>query len=116
MAPLGFPAAVIAAIRVCGFRWLKNAVGLATEDFDEVEKDLMSSTSTKVCELWNGQEIARMVKKPLIQELIYREGKPKDGNQFCKLNDAFYEHSELALLAKRFKVLNSCRGREPDQP
>lgn len=35
----------------------------------------MSSTSTSVCELWNGQAIVRVLGSPQIVELVYREKK-----------------------------------------
>jgi hypothetical protein len=73
--PLGVPAAIIAAIRVGGPPFLKGAIGRAGESRDGIERDLMSSTSKEVCELWDGQKAVRLAAaNPIIQELIYLDG------------------------------------------
>jgi len=71
MAPLGIITAIIGAIRVGGPVWLKAIVGRARENQAAAEVELMSSTSTDVCELWNGQTIVRMMGSPQILELFY---------------------------------------------
>ena len=71
MAPLGVITAIIGAIRVGGPVWLKAIVGRARENQATAEVELMSSTSTDVCELWNGQTIVRMMGSPQILELFY---------------------------------------------
>lgn len=74
--PLGVPAAVIAAIRVGGYGSLKSAVGRAGERIGGIEKDLLSSTSNEVCELWDGEKVVKLEEtKPFIQELIYVDEK-----------------------------------------
>ncbi|KAI9890888.1 MAG: hypothetical protein M1814_003527 [Vezdaea aestivalis] len=54
LAPLGIITAIISAIRVRGPSWLKSIIGRAREPRAAVEVELSTSTSTDVCELWNG--------------------------------------------------------------
>lgn len=61
MAPLGIITAIVGAIRVGGPSWLKAIIGRARESRAVAEAELMSSTSNDVCELWNGQEIVRVM-------------------------------------------------------
>lgn len=70
MAPIGVITAVISAIRVGGPTWLKAIIGRARENRSQAEVELMSSTSHDVCELWNGQQIVRIMGRPEIVELI----------------------------------------------
>jgi hypothetical protein len=70
MAPLGVITAVVGAIRVGGPSWLKAIIGRARESRAVAEAELMSSTSNEVCELWNGQEIVRVMGKGPIREFI----------------------------------------------
>lgn len=70
MAPLGIITAIVAAIRVRGPSWLKALIGRARESRAISEAELMSSTSDDVCELWNGQEIVRVMGKGPIREFI----------------------------------------------
>lgn len=71
MVPLGILTAVVGAIRCGGPRWLKAIVGRAKESRAMVEVELMSSTSTDVCELWNGHNLVRTIGKPSIMQLFY---------------------------------------------
>jgi hypothetical protein len=72
MGPLGIPAAITAAIRVSGFGFLKGAIGQAGEKESSIEVSLLSSTSNKVCELWDGKKVVRLeAEEAPIQELIY---------------------------------------------
>lgn len=73
MAPLGILTIITAAIRVGGPAWLRAVIGRARENRATVELELMSSTSHKVCELWNGQGIVRTMGKPEVQEIIFLE-------------------------------------------
>ena len=68
MAPLGIITAIIGAIRVGGPTWLKTIIGRARESRAIVEAELMSSASKEVCELWNGQEIVRVMGAGPIRE------------------------------------------------
>jgi hypothetical protein len=70
MAPLGIITAIIGAIRVGGPTWLKTIIGRARESRAIVEAELMSSTSKEVCELWNGQQIVRVMGAGPIREFI----------------------------------------------
>ncbi|KAK0725183.1 hypothetical protein B0H67DRAFT_507868 [Lasiosphaeris hirsuta] len=70
MAPLGIITAVVGAIRVGGPSWLKAIIGRARESRAIPESELMSSTSNEVCELWNGQEIVRVMGSGPIREFI----------------------------------------------
>ncbi|KAK4100393.1 hypothetical protein N658DRAFT_507906 [Parathielavia hyrcaniae] len=63
MAPLGVITAIVGAIRVGGPSWLKAIIGRARESRAVVEAELMSSTSNEICELWNGQQIVRVMGK-----------------------------------------------------
>ncbi|KAL8336355.1 hypothetical protein RB601_000260 [Gaeumannomyces tritici] len=70
MAPLGVITAIVCAIRVGGPSWLKAIIGRARESRAVIESELMSSTSHEVCELWNGQQIVRVMGKGPILEFI----------------------------------------------
>jgi len=71
MAPLGILTAMVGAIRVGGPKWMKAAVGRAQEAKGIVEMELMSSTSTDVCEVWDGQRVIRMLGSPAVAQLFY---------------------------------------------
>lgn len=73
LAPIGIITAIVAAIRVGGNAQLRSFIGRATESRGTVEADLMSSTSSDVCELWNGQGVVRVLGSPRILQLIYIE-------------------------------------------
>ncbi|SPO02508.1 uncharacterized protein DNG_05181 [Cephalotrichum gorgonifer] len=62
MAPLGIITAIVGAIRAI--------IGRARENRAVAESELMSSTSHEVCELWNGQEIVRVMGTGPIREFI----------------------------------------------
>lgn len=80
VAPLGIITAIVGAIRVGGSRSLKAIIGRARESRPAVEIELMSSTSTDVCELWDGTGVVRALGAPPIIELIYViPKKPKYG-------------------------------------
>jgi hypothetical protein len=70
MAPLGIVTIIVSAIRVGGPQWLKAIIGRARENLAVAEIELMSSTSTEVCELWNGHAIVRSTGDAPIQEFI----------------------------------------------
>ncbi|KAM0365745.1 hypothetical protein ACHAPK_009266 [Fusarium culmorum] len=55
MAPVGVITIIVSAIRVTGPRWLKAVVGRARENVAGAELEVMSSTSSETCELWNGK-------------------------------------------------------------
>ncbi|KLP19115.1 uncharacterized protein LW94_486 [Fusarium fujikuroi] len=76
MAPLGILTIVVSAIRVGGPSWLKAIIGRARENLAAAEVELMSSTSSDVCELWNGSEIVRSLGSPPVREFILLIPKP----------------------------------------
>ncbi|KAF4452558.1 ankyrin repeat [Fusarium albosuccineum] len=55
MAPIGVITIIVSAIRVAGPRWLKAVIGRARENVATAELEVMSSTSSEACELWNSQ-------------------------------------------------------------
>ncbi|KAF3799879.1 hypothetical protein GCG54_00010072 [Colletotrichum gloeosporioides] len=61
MGPLGVITIVVSAIRVGGVSRLKTLIGRARESQAVAEQELLSSTSEKVCELWDGQQIVRLM-------------------------------------------------------
>jgi hypothetical protein len=83
MAPLGIITAVVGAIRVGGPSWLKALIGRARESRAIAESELMSSTSNEVCELWNGQQIVRVMGEGPIREfiLLFPKGTPRIGSR-----------------------------------
>jgi hypothetical protein len=68
--PLGVITAIVGAIRVGGPYGLRSFIGHAREPRAEVERELMSSTSKEVCELWNGESLVRVTGEPKIAELL----------------------------------------------
>lgn len=86
MAPLGIITAIVGAIRVGGPSWLKTIIGRARENRAVAEAELMSSTSHEVCELWNGQEVVRVMGVGPIREFIIlmAEENADNGNQLKK--------------------------------
>ncbi|KAJ4212988.1 hypothetical protein NW759_011249 [Fusarium solani] len=61
MGPLGIITTVVSAIRVGGGKRLKALIGRARESHSVAEQELLSSTSQNVCEMWNGQQIVRLI-------------------------------------------------------
>ena len=83
MAPLGIITAITGAIRVGGPSYLKAIIGRAREGKGVTEVELMSSTSTDVCELWDGNGVSRVSGSadpaPIIELFYYertRSGEP----------------------------------------
>lgn len=70
MVPLGIITIIISAIRVGGPGFLKALIGRARENLAVAEQELMSSTSTEVCELWNGREVVRCMGSAPVAEFI----------------------------------------------
>ncbi|KAH9206686.1 hypothetical protein DL95DRAFT_450718 [Leptodontidium sp. 2 PMI_412] len=83
MAPLGIITIIVGAIRVGGPSWLKAIIGRARQSRAIAEFELMSSTSNEVCELWNGQEVVRVMGVGPIREFIILlpEGSGENGEQ-----------------------------------
>ncbi|KAF4886619.1 hypothetical protein CGCF415_v015090 [Colletotrichum fructicola] len=70
MAPLGIITIIVSAIRVGGIGFLKTLIGRARENLAVAEQELMSSTSTETCELWNGHEVVRCMGSAPVTEFI----------------------------------------------
>ncbi|KAI5850265.1 ankyrin repeat-containing domain protein [Morchella snyderi] len=73
LAPLGIITAIVSTIRVGGSPKLRSLVGRAKESRGQVEADLMSSTSSDVCELWNGEGVVRVLGRPVLLQLVYEK-------------------------------------------
>ncbi|KAI5851510.1 hypothetical protein DFP73DRAFT_472087, partial [Morchella snyderi] len=71
MAPLGLITAAVGVIRIGGAGWLKACIGRAREAYAVPELELLSSTSSEVCELWNGLTLVRVLGSPKVAELVY---------------------------------------------
>jgi hypothetical protein len=74
VAPLGILTAITGAIRVGGPSYLKAIIGRAREGKGAIKLELMPSTSTDVCELWNGNGVSRVqgsVRPAPIMEVFY---------------------------------------------
>ncbi|RYP50204.1 hypothetical protein DL768_004225 [Monosporascus sp. mg162] len=86
MAPLGVITAIVGAIRVGGPSWLKAIIGRARENRAVAESELMSSTSNEVWELWNGQEIVRVMGEGPIRKfvILLPNGINKNGDRGSK--------------------------------
>ncbi|KAM0425512.1 hypothetical protein ACHAPT_009301 [Fusarium lateritium] len=94
MAPLGVLTIIVSAIRVAGPTSFKAYVGRAKENKAVAELELMSSTSTEVCELYNGSHIVRCLGSAQVRELVclvrrdHPPGKEHTKIEFKKLEEA----------------------------
>ncbi|CAI0653162.1 unnamed protein product [Colletotrichum noveboracense] len=88
MGPVGIITIVLSAIRIGGSRTLKSVVGRARETQAVAEQELLSSTSSNVCEVWNGQQIVRLVGESM--EMVVPLVVARDGTVFT-LPDSFQE-------------------------
>lgn len=71
VAPLGIITAMVGAISVSGNRLLRSIIGRARERRGDVEIELISSTSTDVCEIWDGSSVVRALGVSPVIELVY---------------------------------------------
>lgn len=99
LAPLGIITAIVSAIRVAGSPRLRALIGRAMESRGSVEADLMSSTSSDVCELWNGEGVVRVLGSPVLLQLIHTDGDifSKDAGIYTfheAVNLGFYEKND----------------------
>ncbi|KAF4818565.1 hypothetical protein CGCTS75_v011989 [Colletotrichum tropicale] len=85
MGPVGIITTILSAIRIGGSRGLKSLVGRARETQSVAEQELLSSTSASVCELWNGQQVTRVIGEPkgMLTVIITPKG------NITRLSDAF---------------------------
>lgn len=92
LAPLGIITAIVAAIRVAGEPMLRSLIGKAKESRGNVEADLMSSTSSDVCELWNGEGVVRVLGSPVLLQLVsVRSGPNGEIDTIYTFNEAVKE-------------------------
>ena len=74
MCPLGIITAMVSAIRAGGTPSLKALIGRAREPVGAIEIELLSSTSSEVCELYGEQGIVRVPSSSAeIEQWIYEE-------------------------------------------
>jgi ankyrin repeat protein len=85
LAPLGIITILVSAIRVSGTGPLKSLIGRGKETRGQVETDLMSSTSSDVCELLSGDGVVRVVGTPALLQLIWVPEKVGDSDKSCGL-------------------------------
>ncbi|KAI5839158.1 ankyrin repeat-containing domain protein [Morchella snyderi] len=100
IAPLGIITAMVASIRVAGSSRLKSLIGRAKETPGEVEADLMSSTSTDVCELWSGKGVVRVIGAPFLLQLVWV---PDEVGQPGDLCAGLYNFREQHIKEKYYK-------------
>lgn len=105
--PLGIIWVLTAILKTVGPTRLKKYI-LNTNDVASVEQDLMSSTSSEVCELWNGREVVRMIGRPVIKEFFVLDGElctsqdVKTARQYFRPKGntgSFYQSSPLTGLS-----------------
>lgn len=78
LGPIGIITAIASAIRVAGSPGLRSLIGRAKEGRGTVEAELMSSTSSDVCELWNGEGVVRVLGSPtVLLQLVYVPSKDR---------------------------------------
>ncbi|PMD64276.1 uncharacterized protein K444DRAFT_714174 [Hyaloscypha bicolor E] len=79
--PIGIMTIIISAIRISGNTFLKSVISRARDSADEEEKELLSSTSATVREIWDGHRVVRQTGEPTTLELIlisnWKEPKPE---------------------------------------
>ncbi|KAI5776544.1 hypothetical protein EDC01DRAFT_699259, partial [Geopyxis carbonaria] len=117
-APLGILTAIVGAIRVGGPPWMKAVIGRARESEGIVEVELMSSTSTDVCELWNGHGVIRVLGSSPVIELYYLKPVKKNTREAINLDpESGHEGPEIALMDQHaFKIYDfkSVRSQPPN--
>ena len=122
MAPLGIITAMTGAIRVGGPRWMKAVIGRAREGNGVVEVELMSSTSSDVCELWNGDGVVRVLGSAHIIELFYLDPTPpeyeddQDDDRAVLLQSRNIQHSESAGIYDFESAKSTGNLLEPKRP
>ncbi|OJJ98999.1 hypothetical protein ASPACDRAFT_1857462 [Aspergillus aculeatus ATCC 16872] len=66
--PLGVIWVLTATFRILGTQFMKSKFGRGSEESALIERELMSSTSSGTCELWNGTSVDRLSTQAQIQE------------------------------------------------
>ncbi|KAF1959247.1 ankyrin [Byssothecium circinans] len=86
MAPLGILTAIVGAIRVSGPGWAKAFIGRARETRAAAEIELMSSTSSEVCEVYNGKNVVRAMGTPKLTQFILFPPEYRDDDRTCGIH------------------------------
>ncbi|KAF2449915.1 ankyrin [Karstenula rhodostoma CBS 690.94] len=86
MAPLGIVTAIVGAIRVSGPAWAKAFIGRARESRAAAEIELMSSTSSEVCEVYNGKGVVRAMGTPKLTQFILFPPGYRDDDRTCGIH------------------------------
>lgn len=73
IAPIGILTIVVSAIRISGSPLLKALVGRSRENRASIEAEVLSSTSTRVRELWDGERIVKEAGESRTTEVIYNQ-------------------------------------------
>ncbi|KAI1742809.1 hypothetical protein F4680DRAFT_411795 [Xylaria scruposa] len=71
VAPIGIIAIMTSAIRVSGNRLLKSFIGRARDSPDDEEKEILTSTSVNVREIWNGTRVVRQTGKSKTTAIVF---------------------------------------------
>lgn len=118
LAPIGIITAIVAVIRVSGSPRLRAIIGRAKETRGDVEADLMSSTSSDVCELWSGEDVVRVLGKPVLLQLIYNETKAheNDPERIFDLNDGILNFQDQKTKDIFYKSQPKPASQSPVQP
>lgn len=118
LAPLGIITAIVAAIRVSGSSKLRAIIGRAKETRGDVEADLMSSTSSDVCELWSGEDVVRVIGKPVLLQLVYNETKAhgNDTERIVDLEDGILNFQDQATKQIFYKPQPKPDNQVPEKP
>ncbi|KAL9078185.1 MAG: hypothetical protein Q9157_002908 [Trypethelium eluteriae] len=70
-APLGIVTIIVSAIRISGHPLLKAVIGRAHDSPADEEKDILSSTSREVREVWDGNRVIRQAGASQATEIVY---------------------------------------------
>ncbi|KAF8247282.1 hypothetical protein K440DRAFT_551341, partial [Wilcoxina mikolae CBS 423.85] len=111
-APLGILTAVVSAIRIGGGRFLKSLIGRAMEPQAVAEMELMSSTSSDVCELWNGVGLVRVAGSPHIVELMYDSVRHDIPPMFLNINCSDGCFQEAKTIYSREEAMSLLAGQD----
>ncbi|KAF5722084.1 ankyrin repeat [Fusarium mundagurra] len=107
MGPLGVITIVVSAIRVGGDKRLRALIGRARESQSVAEQELLSSTSENVCEMWNGQQIVRLIgDSEELKTLIAKDGAVYD-IQTAVEDELLIFDKDCHLDAEDLRILSS---------
>ncbi|PMD34990.1 hypothetical protein L207DRAFT_436420, partial [Hyaloscypha variabilis F] len=93
IAPIGIITVIMCAIRIGPSQFLNSLIGRAREDPDDDEKEILSSTSKDVREIWNGNRVVRQTGESKTTEIVYdsawadtplSNSKPTEGVRDCE--------------------------------